>query len=159
MRFFALIWVVFLSLNAFCHEGHQAFYRISEENGELMLIVKVELPDLKTCLNSEGLCNPSQEMNWCASTWISSLIKLKVNGSELEEVYESSYSEEGHLVVIFQLPKTSNTPETLEIENYCFLGSFDSYDNIFQVSIGDFNQGYRMSKNRTNIKIDLTDRS
>jgi hypothetical protein len=47
----------------------------------------------------------------------------------------------------------------VEIDNFCFLGSFDSYGNIVQVSLDGFDQGYLMSEKRTNIKIDLKNRS
>ena len=159
MRFLVTIWSLVLSLNAYSHEGHQAFYRISEENGDLQLTVKMELPDVETCLASEGLCSSRQEMNWCASTWVSNLLRLKLDGNELEEVYESSYTEDGHLVIVYRLENPASSASTLEIENYCFLGSFDSYENVFQVSIGGFNQGYKMNENRTGITIDLTNRS
>lgn len=148
-----------IGFQSVAHEGHQAFYRITEENGQLVLTVKLELPDVLTCLESEQLCSSSQEMKWCASTWVSSLVGIKLNGRSLDEQYESSFTESGHLVLRYSLEKTPQVLESIEIDNFCFLGSFDEYDNIIRVSLNGIDQGYKMSRTRTNIKIDFTQRS
>lgn len=148
-----------VGFQSFAHEGHQAFYRITEENGQIVLTVKLELPDVQTCLQSEQLCNSSQEMKWCASTWVSSLVGIKLNGKSLDEQYESSFTEFGHLVLRYTLDEAPLVVENLEIENFCFLGSFDQYDNIVQVSLKGLDQGFKMSRTRTNIKIDFTQKS
>lgn len=159
MRFLLTLSLIITVLLSYGHEGHQAFYRITEENGALILTVKIEIPDVETCLNSEELCSNSQEMKWCASTWVSNLFSVKLDGVQVEELYESSFTEMGHLVLQFTLTNAPEKFQNVEIENFCFLGSFDSYDNIVQVSLDGFDQGYLMSENRTNIKIDLKNRS
>lgn len=159
MRFFLFILLVSLSYFCTAHEGHQAFYKLTQENGQTILLVKVELPDLHTCLQTEKLCNESQELNWCASTWIDNLISIQVDGRTISEEYESSYTESGHLVLRFSLSEMPESFKSLQVNNLCFLGSFESYDNIFQVSLKGHNQGYMMNESRTSIKIDFSNRS
>lgn len=159
MKFLAIIFLTMVSLSSMAHEGHQAFYKIAEENGKIILTVKVEIPDLSTCLESEGFCSTSQDLNWCASAWVSGLFSIRVDGKTMDEQFESSFNEMGHLVLRYTLSEVPEKFESLEVTNFCFLGSFDSYENILQVSLNGHNQGYKMSANRTSIKIDFSNRS
>ncbi|MFM1875740.1 MAG: hypothetical protein RL266_1477 [Bacteroidota bacterium] len=159
MRFILFILLVCLSHFCLAHEGHQAFYKLTEENGQTILLVKMELPDIQTCLQTEQLCSGSQELNWCAATWVNNLVSIQVDGNVIDEEYESSYTESGHLVLRFSLVGLPESFKSLEVINLCFLGSFESYDNIFQVSLKGHNQGYKMNEKRTSIKIDFSNRS
>ena len=141
------------------HEGQQAFYKISEENGVLTLKVKVELPDVQKCLEQEGFCGRNQEFNWCAAAWISNLMTVSIDGNPVIEELQTAYEEEGHLIFSYSLGEVPEAPSMLEIESFCFLGSFNSYENFYQISLGKVQQGYKLSENRTKIKIDLTTKS
>lgn len=159
MRFAAVIILLIGTFQVFGHEGHQAFFRITEENGELVLTVKMDMPDVETCLHQEDLCSKEQELKWCAAIWVSNLVAVKIDGNQADEQFESSYTEMGHLILRYTLGKAPKEAKTLEVSNFCFLGSFDSYDNIVQISVGSVDQGYMMNELRTNIKIELTNRS
>ncbi|MBI1287816.1 MAG: hypothetical protein GC178_09575 [Flavobacteriales bacterium] len=159
MRFAAIIFLLVATLQAFGHEGHQAFYRITEENGELVLTVKMDMPDVEVCLQQENVCGTDQELKWCAAKWTSGLLAVKIDGKEITKEFESSYTEMGHLILRYTLGTAPKEGKTLEVSNTCFLGSFDTYDNIVQISVGSVDQGYMMNELRTNIKIELTNRS
>lgn len=159
MRFTAVIFLMCWAFQLFGHEGHQAFYRITEENGQLVLLVKMDMPDVETCLEQENFCGKDQELKWCAATWAGNLLAVKIDGKELDEQFETSYTEMGHLILRYTLGKAHIEGKTLEVSNFCFLGSFNTYDNIVQISVGSIDQGYMLNEQRTNIKIDLTNRS
>lgn len=118
----------------------------------------MELPDVEFCLNNEDVCQPKTQIHWCAAQWTSSHIALAVNGELRISKFSEARTDDGHLLLTFDLGDVPDSISSLDVTNDCFLNSFSQYENLFQVAVKDLNQGYLMNKERTSISINLTDR-
>jgi hypothetical protein len=154
-----LAMLLFLPTLNWAHQGKQAFYRLTEQGGSLVLTVKMEMPDVVTCITSENACTPETQIYWCAAKWTIEHFSIQINGSEREPKFLESRTDDGHLLMIFDLGEVHEPIIAMEVTNDCFLNSFPQYENLFQVAVKDLNQGYLMTKERTTISINTTDRS
>lgn len=150
MKLAALILIsISSSIEIYPHEGKQAFYQLRVEHGDLMLISKMEIPDVKKCLDAERFCEKEQDFYWCAAEWIATYIKVEVNGQSYPLAFETSYKQDGHLMVTHLLGETPESIADLRITNRCFLQTMPEYENIIQIKTESINEGYKLNAERT----------
>ena len=155
-----MIWaliLLFFSLPAvsFAHEGHQAFYRLSVENGTLVLESKLEIPDLHEILDNSEICEEDQDFNWCSATWLADQITITIDGKIHALTLESSVTEEGHLIFTHSLGSEPHEINSIEVNNTAFIKEITDYENIFQTTLGANQKGFKMNKERTKISITI----
>lgn len=155
MRFLNVILILLLGYQVTAHEGHQAFYNLSIENGELVMVAKLEIPDVEKALKLEEACGESQDFNFCAGSWLMDQISISINDKTRSLRLEESYTEDGHLFLKFVLGKPPKGNSTVQLVNLAFVNHFPDYENIIQTSLDDKKQGYKMTKDRTSITIKL----
>ena len=155
MRFLQLIIILLLSSHAEGHEGHQAFYDISLENGELVMLAKMEIPDTEACLKSQEVCSSGQDFNFCAGLWLIDQMHISIDGKTRSFTFEESYTEDGHLFLKYVLGNEPKTDSEIEVSITAFLEQFPDYENIIQVALNENKQGYKLDKDRTTTTINL----
>jgi hypothetical protein len=139
------------------HEGNQAFYDMSIENGELVMAAKLEIRDIKKTLKLEHTCEEGQDFNFCAGNWLMNQISISIDGKTRSLKLEEGYTEDGHLFLKFGLGKPPFENSTIQLLNIAFVNQFPDYENIIQTTLYDNKQGYKMDKERTTITIKLND--
>lgn len=143
------------SLFSYSHEGHQAFYKLRIENGTLVLESKLELPDLKSAVNNSDACSEDQDFNWCASAWLVDRISVTINGKTRSLTLESSFTEDGHLILTHSLGSVKEEIKEIEVSNTAFLEYDQHYENILEVDVSGEKQGFKMNHNRTSISFKI----
>ena len=156
MMIWALI-LLFFSLPSvsFAHEGHQAFYRLSIENGTLLLESKLEIPNLRKVLDKMGTCGEEQDFNWCAAAWLTDQVSISIDGKIHALTLESSVTEEGHLIFKHSLGLEPSEIKSIEVTNTAFISVIPDYENIFQTTLGANQKGFKMNKERTKISVNV----
>ena len=155
MKLLTLIALVVWNFSAIAHEGHQAFYRLSIENGTLVLESKLEIPDLKKVLENVGTCGEDQDFNWCAATWLANQVTISIDGKTYALTLESSVTEEGHLLFMHSLGLAPTEIKSIEVTNTAFINVIPDYENIFQTTLDANQKGFKMNKERTKISITI----
>lgn len=155
MRLLNLIPMLLLSFQLVAHEGHQAFFDITVENGTLVMLAKIERPDIETALKLDEFCEEGQDFNFCAGNWLMDQISISIDDKTRSLRLEESYSEDGHLFLKFGLGKPPFEKSTIQLVNLAFVNHFPDYENIIQTVFDDNKQGYKMTKDRTSITIKL----
>ena len=150
-----ILLMISLPTIVFAHEGHQAFYKLSVENGELILTSKLEIPDVKEVLAALEFCGANQDFNWCAGTWLADNLSIIIDGKTYPLNLESSVTEDGHLLFIHSLGSAPTEMKSVEITNTTFLAVFPDYENIFQTTLDANQKGFKMNKERTKISITI----
>ena len=148
MRSVAIILGLLIAECGYAHQGHQAFYRLHVENTVLTLTCKLELPDLDEVLTANNACSDDQEKSLCSALWLAENISIAINGSAQSLILESSYLEEGHLILNYSLSATVENVDLIEITNRAFIDHFPDYQNIVQIAITE-TEGYNLNQSRT----------
>lgn len=139
-------------MTCMAHEGRQAFYRLTSENGKLTLTAKVELPDALDCLETEEFCSTEQDRNWCVANWINEHLNVTADGKPLTFELESTIIEAGHLIIHYvSNDDLFEVNDQITIWNDAFLSTFEDYENIVQISIASSIEGYKLNRTRTTI--------
>ena len=149
-----LILLVGLWSQTIAHEGHQAFYKLTSDNGMVVLTSKLEIPDVETCLAERNNCAVDQDFSWCAGTWLVDQISITINGNLNSLTLETSVTEDGHVIFTHSLGMAPSEITSIEFKNAAFIDTFPDYQNIFQNFLGE-QQGYKMSQERSTITIQL----
>lgn len=152
MRTFLLAVLTYLSAHAtFAHEGHQAFHSLKIENGQLILVSKLELPDLKSAIEKAESCGAEQDFNWCASAWLADNVSVTINGKTHSLILESSLTDGGHLLLTHSIGKPDTKIESIEVGITAFTQAFSHYENILELEINESKEGFKLDENRTSI--------
>lgn len=133
------------------HEGHQAFYRLFEENGVLTLEAKLEFPDVKTALANSKSCSADQDLNFCAGTWLMDQVSISIDGLAHSLTLEGSATDNGHLILTYSLGQLPNDFKHIDVKNTAFTVAFEHYENIIEIELNNQKKGYKLSEQRTSI--------
>lgn len=152
---FLTILLFVIGFQAMAHEGHQAFYRLFEENGVLTLEAKLEFPDVKTALKKSDVCSQDQDLNFCAGNWLIDKIAITIDGMVHSLTLEESATEDGHILLTYSLGQLPDDFKEIDVKNTAFTVAFDHYENIFEIELDNQKKGYKLSETRTSISHQL----
>ena len=155
MSWIGIFLLTLVALESSGHNGHQAFYTLSVENGTLILESKLEIPDLEKVVASSETCAAGQDFNWCVGTWLVDRISISIDGKTYALKLESSFTEDGHLILTHSLGQKPESAQTIELGITAFIDVIPDYENLFETTLSEEKIGFKLDKDRTTTTINL----
>lgn len=145
---FTIISLLFVK-QVLAHGGHKAFFTIEKVEGDFILIVKMEENDIRTELKKNDFSTDNLQIS--INNYIKDKMSIKLNGSELQFEFTSSYNSKGYIFLKYKSPVKAE-PQSIEIKNTCFKNFDHLYYNIVRIHIDEIDVTYKMSDKRQSIE-------
>ncbi len=128
------------------HGGHEAFFTIESSSEGWILSTKMEQGDLEEELKKNGYSTGNLAAG--LNAYLKDKLSIKVDGTELQLTFESSFTEKGYLHSKYSLTPVVEDISEMEIENHCFEGFDHNYFNLVTVRVSGVEVSYKMTDER-----------